>query len=531
MASPAAAPEAVAAPARPDEDCLQAQYDECLSISLIFPDEFRLLSGLAATGTSADITVEEATNTNKNEGESSTACADLTLLSPDDFAHPISYSVRLQPADADDNSDDGNNDHDHQQLLWPTDRSFALVVTYPQSYPSVAPIFSFSSPALHPIQEEACLTAILTDIRPDLDASNPCVLTAIASARQFFLDGGLATGLLHSIDEDALTTILAYVATSVQVVEDVVMALPVLDVVKKRNEVWKQLCQRRWQTKWGYEKRWRVALAEEKEFRNNHQHSNATSTMGTWWYDRYMWQEEDAKRNDITVEELADPSIIWDVRNFFERYNYNRPEYMRDVRMSGLRRSVEMVQFVRLHHHGADSDHFPKNEPKDKGHSAGPIRKSGAASDDDLATSWCWCLHKEQQNDGNNNNNSNPGQQPQIVSMYSREFVHIGAGIGIQSEVHRLDSWGWEMRNVQRAFRCIDISMPVSDGEVDERSWDAKVAEARSRLDELWSDYLGNLITEEKPIWVKPRKHSNSRFDLPYREIPDDDDLKAFLPW
>ena len=148
MATPEAAPEATPAPARPDEDCLQAQYDECLSLSLIFPDEFRLLSGLATSTTTAD-------------------AADLTLLSPDDLAHPISFSVRLQPADAGDNGDDDNNDHDQQQLLWPTDRSFALVVTYPPSYPSVAPMFSFSSSALHPIQEEACLTAILTGIRPD----------------------------------------------------------------------------------------------------------------------------------------------------------------------------------------------------------------------------------------------------------------------------------------------------------------------------------------------------------------------------
>ena len=523
-----------AAPDRPDEDCLQAQHDECLSISLIFP-EFRLLSA-TSTSSAADMTSivdeeeeeEEEANTNKNEGKSSSAraCADLTLLSADDLAHPISYSVRLRPT-ADDDGD--NNDHD--QLLWPSDRNFALVVTYPPSYPSVAPVFSFSSSALHPIQEEACLTTILTDIRPDLDAGNPCVLTAIASARQFFLDGGLATGLLHSIDEDALSTILTFVATDVQVVEDVVMALPILGAVKKRNEVWKQLCQLRWQTKWGYERRWRLALAEEKEFHKNRHHSDATSTMGTWWYNQYMWQEEDAKRNDMTVEELTDPSIVWDVRNFFERSARDRPEHMRDVLMSGLRRSIDMVQFVRLHRHGADSDHLPKLVPKDEGHSAGLIRgsRSRAASDDDLAASrsWCWCLF--------NNTNNNPGQrQPQIVSMYSRNLVRTEAGIGTESEVQRLPSWGWEMRNVDRVFRCIDVSVPVSDGAIDDRTWDAKFEEARTRLDGLWSDYLENLVTEEKPTWVKPRKHGTftlHAFDLPYREIPDDEDLKVFLPW
>lgn len=537
MASPAAAaPEAAAAPARPDEDCLRAQYDECLSISLIFPDEFRLLSGLATTSTSADDDTivkeeEEATNTNKNEGESSssaTACTDLTLLSPDDLAHPISFSVRLRPVD-DATEGDENDGVDNNDQLWPSDSSFALVISYPPSYPEVPPTFSFSSAALHPIQEEACLTAILTDIRPDLDAKNPCALTAIASARQFFLNGGLVTGLLHSIDEDALATILAYLATDVEAVESCCVALPIFDVVGKRNEVWKPLCQRRWRTKWGYEKRWRVALAEEKEFHKNH-HLDAASTMGTWWYGRYMWQEEDAKRDAITVEELTDPSAVWDVRNFFERPTRDRPEYMRDVRMSGLRRSVEMLQFVRLHHHGADADHLPKNMPKDKGHSAGPIRRSDG-SDDDLATSWCWCLKKEQQNDSNNIHRQ--GQRPQIVSMYSREVAHTGSGIGIHSEVIRLDTWGWEIRNVQRVFRCIDVSsIPVSDGTVDEKSWDAKVAEARTRLDGLWSDYLENLITEEKPVWVKPeKKHGASRSDLNFREVPDNDDLKAFLPW
>ena len=63
--------------------------------------------------------------------------------------------------------------------------------------PSTQSSFKEPTTVLHPAQEEACLANILAAVRPDLGARNPCVLTAVAAARAFFLGGHLASGLLH----------------------------------------------------------------------------------------------------------------------------------------------------------------------------------------------------------------------------------------------------------------------------------------------------------------------------------------------
>jgi len=503
-----------------NDECRQAQYDECLSLSLIYPDEFRLLSGTACDGGG------------EGDGEGEAATPDLTLLAPEDLVRPVRFSVRLRPASA--ASDDGTNGANDE--LWPPDRSFALVATYPPSYPDAGaaapPAFSFSAALLHPLREEACLASVAAAVRPDLAARNPCGLAAVAAARRFFLDGGLRTdGLLRAvgIGEDVLAAILAYAATDADVVDNVVRALPAFEAVRRRNEVWEQLCRRRWRTKWGYERRMRAALAEEKDFRRRLATADATAAeAATWWYDRYAWQEEDARRNAITLEELTDPGCVWDTRRYFKRSTRDNPDHMKDVRMSGLRRSAEKVHFGL---HPEWEGRLPRGTAREKALGAGPLRNllevrgASAAMDSGGTGSTYWCLGVDDDD-----------PRPQVVTLYIRRDADRMSGassFGVQHEVRRLDTWGWEIRDFQRVSRAIHVDLPFDGDE----PWDAKAAAAEeARFEEqlrlLWSDYLDNLITEERPVWIKQEgEHGRRPHELNYREIPDSDDLKAFLPW
>mmetsp|Transcript_17785 Transcript_17785/g.50908 ORF Transcript_17785/g.50908 Transcript_17785/m.50908 type:complete len:533 (+) Transcript_17785:138-1736(+) len=529
----------------PDEDHLQAQYDECLSISLIYPDEFRLISGLACTAARPGTTCTARTSSSDGNAcacdkhdatvtatATASSAVDLSLVcSPEELAHPIRYSVRLRPAD-DAAAAAGVGAAAGDPSLWPSDPTFALVVTYPPSYPNAPPVFSFSSAgctaaaaaaALHPVQEEACLASIATAIRPDLAARNPCVLPAVAAARDFFLGGGLAAGLLHSVGEDVLGHVLAYAATDPRAVEDAVEAMPLFGAVRRTNGVWKQLCRLRWKAKWGYERRWRVALAEEREFclrqeqeqeqqqpRQQGQQGlvagNAAATNATWWYERYLWQEEDAKRSAMTACELTDSG--WDMRRYFVSPRQN-PDHMRDVHMSGLGRSARKpFRFVMHPHPGNWADRLPVGIPRDQALGAGPTWNLVDGRDMNLH----WCLKKKSDDD----------PRPQGFAIYTLPETDARPLVGARQQVRRLDTWGWEIRCTSSVSRAIDLSSLDGDEIGDEI-----VATVEAQLEELWSDYLGNMITEEKPVWIK----QGSTYELNYREIPDDDDLKTFLPW
>ena len=123
-----------AMPPLPDEEHMLAlQYEECLSISLIYPDEFRLISGLACTAPSTDSSV----------GKDDQDCSSLIIstCSPDELAQPIRYSVRLRPAgdDSDTLTCAGTSSTCASNDLWPADPNFSLVVAYPPTYPPSSP--------------------------------------------------------------------------------------------------------------------------------------------------------------------------------------------------------------------------------------------------------------------------------------------------------------------------------------------------------------------------------------------------------
>ena len=362
-------------------------------------------------------------------------------------------------------------------------------------------------------------------IRPDLGARNPCVLAAVAAARAFFLGGHLAAGLLHAVGEDVWGHILAHAAAEPADVDAVVEALPIFAAVRRTNPVWKQLCRRRWRTKWGFERRWRAALAEERELCLQRQDMDtrkgamaagtgsadaAAAANATWWYERYLWQEEDAKRSAMTVDELTD--CAWDTRWYFEPRIRN-PDHMRDVLMSGLGRSrSKPFRFVMRPHPDDWADRLPLGVAKEQALGAG----SAMNIEDGRCVEMHWCLMKNIEDD----------PQPQVFAIYI--LREIGAQpLSVIQHVRRLDTWGWEIRSTRSVSRAIDLSFMAMDGD---GVGEEVVARASAQLEALWSDYLGNMITEEKPVWIKQGSSSRHEF-ANYREIPDDDDLKAFLPW
>ena len=366
-------------------------------------------------------------------------------------------------------------------------------------------------------------------IRPDLGARNPCVLAAVAAARAFFLGGHLAAGLLHAVGEDVWGHILAHAAAEPADVDAVVEALPIFAAVRRTNPVWKQLCRRRWRTKWGFERRWRAALAEERELCLQRQDMDTrkgamaagtgNAANATWWYERYLWQEEDAKRSAMTVDELTD--CAWDARQYFERRHRN-PDHMRDVLMSGLGRSHRKpFRFVMRPHPDDWADRPPLGIAKEQALGAGPVMflEDGRCVETHSPEGghlMRWCLEKNIEDD----------PRPQVFAIY--ESRKVGARSPSVKQVRRLGTWGWEMRCTRSVFRAIDLSFTAMDGdEVGEEIVDLAGASAQEAL---WSDLLGNMTTEEKPVWIKQGGSSRHEF-ANYREIPDDDDLKAFLPW
>jgi len=93
------------------------------------------------------------------------------------------------------------------------------------------------------------------------------------------------------------------------------------------------------------------------------------------------------------------------------------------------------------------------------------------------------------------------------ITHFTLEFKRATATTPpVDIHVLRLQNWGWEIRSKHFACRAID---------------------EESSLDELWKDLLVNIIMQKKPEWVDT---SRSRFEIHYREVPNDEDCKA-LEW
>lgn len=139
----------------PDEEHAQIQIEECESLELIYPDEFKLESPF------------EYNDPDKpEEGKS--------------YSHPICYSMSIH---GDDNCDDG---------LYPK-KPLALRIQYPPMYPDVKPILSLKHDMnlleFKVVQEKACLQVVRQVAEAELGM--PCIMSCVLALREYIEDGGL----------------------------------------------------------------------------------------------------------------------------------------------------------------------------------------------------------------------------------------------------------------------------------------------------------------------------------------------------
>ncbi len=144
----------------PDEEHAQLQIDECESLSLIFPEEFQLLS----------------TTKNGDRG----IIPGETL-----YNHPIIYSIQLNPPLQQLEEEDTAH-------LWPKS-SIALKVQYTVDYPDTPPIFTLQHDMnlleFKISQNDACLKAV--ERAAKAEEGMPCVMSCVYVGREFFEAGGL----------------------------------------------------------------------------------------------------------------------------------------------------------------------------------------------------------------------------------------------------------------------------------------------------------------------------------------------------
>lgn len=415
---------------------LQAQQDECESMSAIFPDEFLLLSESVPDGDS-------------EYGRR--------------LVHPISYSVKIRPP----------LDQIADASLRPSESNFALRVTYPPAYPDVAPAFSIGyerSRPLHEVQERAIMERVYA--AAESEGGMPCVMTCIYAAREFVEEGGFQSGLVHLLTDDNLSYILSYLATSKETIQGITEALPMFAAVAKTDMVWKQLCRNQWKHRWGFQKRWKRALEGEQRMISETDSSNC-GRLGKnqyFWFERYQDEEMDSKRVAITADELCD--LIFDYRNWFSLENFIRqPGHLRDVLPTGLKNSI------------ATDFRFTPN---------GTVLSQSLRCQRAECPRWSLCVRAV----------------AQVHIMTS-----VGSRIHETYNVHRLFTWGWELRSARSVMRAID---------------NEDVSASKCDQPDLWSDLRGTLMLQEKPEWILPKR---TPYPYSYREVPDDEDLKNLLHW
>ena len=160
----------------PDEEHTQAQIDEVSAMSQIFPAEFHLLSETEFIDP-GDTDPEDYSEESRK------------------YAHPISYTILLQPEDG-----------EMQQELWPP-KAVALQVQYPSDYPDCSPIITLQHQMNYlefsMSQSELLMKKLMLTMKDE--EGMPCVMSLIYAAREFFEEGGLAkahAALPHSVIED-----------------------------------------------------------------------------------------------------------------------------------------------------------------------------------------------------------------------------------------------------------------------------------------------------------------------------------------
>jgi hypothetical protein len=453
-------------------------------------------------------------------------CDSMSAIFAEDFAlicrDPISYSIALtRPAGGDDDDDVGDDDDDvgdddddddgdasrrpppgrrprtRDRRCGRRDR-LALAVSYPPTYPDVAPTFRLVAvgrdddrraegaadapdapggggrpaaarrPVLHPVQERAVLDAARGAIAA---TGGPCVYGCVVAAIDFVDGGGLAQAGLALIPDDCLARVLTFLVEDAGDLERACDAMPVFRGASTANDVWEGLCRRRWGGMWGYRGRWerttRDFLYRQRGDGAERTNDGDDDGVRRYWMRAYEAEEADSTRTAISRDELW--SMTFECRCWFSSRSFrNQPDNMRDVLPTGLRETFASdIVF--------DSTGVVHTNRIDLNFSKWEGSNYNSADDDGAITRLVWFPFRE------------------------------------NYTVHRTANWGWELRGFDSVLRTVD-------DDADDRG---------NHRDELWEDLTRNIIVQERPGWVRPTRF----YDYNFREIPDDEDCKSMLGW
>jgi len=213
-------------------------------------------------------------------------------------------------------------------------------------------------------------------------------------------------------------------------------------VVIESPQIWKATCRYRWKSKWGFVQRWKTALQQEQGLHG------AVDADGRWWRQKYQWQEQDAKRTAITAAELH--SLTFDFRFWLSQF-WGQGNLL----ASGLKWTASQnFQFAARRSFPINPEFsWPGMERGQlSGHPSGRDDLEWFLDQDGLGMQW--------------------GKLPDLWP---------------RGTIHRLATWGWEIRNPNVCLRAMDTKEVIHDGTGDRAMTLVK------NDDLLWKDYLDKL--------------------------------------
>lgn len=210
-------------------------------------------------------------------------------------------------------------------------------------------------------------------------------------------------------------------------------------------QIWKTTCETRWKTKWGFCERWNKAL-QQSEQSQQQQQQQSQRTDGHWWRETYQREEQDAKRNSITAAELH--SLTFDFRFWLSQFWGHG-----NLLASGLKwtASQEFQFAARRSFQTNAAFSWPGQE---RG-----ILQGHPSGRDDLE----WFLDQD----------GKGMQWGKLPMLWPRGIVH------------RLETWGWEIRNPNVCLRAMDVASVTNE------HGQTRVDVVKS--EDLWMDYLVSL--------------------------------------
>ncbi len=230
-----------------------------------------------------------------------------------------------------------------------------------------------------------------TDLSSSLDDPHPHAAAAAVSA--VICDAQLMESILrltvfsphdYELHDDDVLSHVACLARSTRVSK-------AFSIAASSDNLWREICNGRWQTKWGYEERWQQALLEVEP---------------GGWRRRFVQAELDGTRGAITAEEVS--SLMWD----FRFWRGPQPQQHGELFRSGVRTSSSTG--LRFEPRSATL-----RQGAVTGHPSGRGDLEWFLNEDGLSIQW--------------------GATPNLFP---------------RARVFRLPSWGWELQNPNVVLRA-----------------------------------------------------------------------------